>query len=65
MNRDQVQGGLTQLKGKIREKWGKLTDDEFDKMAGQRDQLVGRIQQLYGDKREDIEKELKRMEQQH
>jgi uncharacterized protein YjbJ (UPF0337 family) len=48
MNWDQVQGKWKQSKGKFREKWGKLTDDDIDVIAGQRDQLVGRIQGRYG-----------------
>jgi uncharacterized protein YjbJ (UPF0337 family) len=48
MNWDQVEGKWKQSKGKFREKWGKLTDDDLDVIAGQRDQLVGRIQERYG-----------------
>jgi uncharacterized protein YjbJ (UPF0337 family) len=48
MNWDQLQGKWKQSKGQIREKWGKLTDDDLDVIAGQRDQLVGRIQERYG-----------------
>lgn len=46
MNWDRVQGQWKQLKGKIKTKWGKLTDDDLDVIAGQKDQLVGRIQEL-------------------
>ncbi|HKQ86145.1 MAG TPA: CsbD family protein [Candidatus Acidoferrales bacterium] len=48
MNWDQLQGKWKQSKGKFREKWGKLTDDDLDVIAGNRDQLVGRIQERYG-----------------
>jgi uncharacterized protein YjbJ (UPF0337 family) len=48
MNWDQLQGKWKQSKGQVREKWGKLTDDDLDVIAGQRDQLVGRIQERYG-----------------
>jgi uncharacterized protein YjbJ (UPF0337 family) len=48
MNWDQVQGKWKQSKGKFREKWGKLTDDDLEVIAGNRDQLVGRIQERYG-----------------
>ena len=41
MNWDQVEGNWKQFKGKVKEKWGDLTDDELDSMAGKRDQLVG------------------------
>jgi uncharacterized protein YjbJ (UPF0337 family) len=48
MNRDITKGNFTQLKGKIKEQWGKLTDDELDEIAGRRDQLEGKIQERYG-----------------
>ena len=57
MNWDQVQGKWKQSKGKFREKWGKLTDDDIDVIAGQRDQLVGRIQERYGIVTEAAEKQ--------
>ena len=38
----------SRLRGKVKEKWGKLTDDELDKMNGRRDQLEGKIQERYG-----------------
>jgi len=48
MNWDQVQGKWKQVKGSAKTRWGKLTDDDLDVVAGQRDQLVGRIQERYG-----------------
>ena len=48
MNNDQWQGKGKQVKGSIKERWGKLTDDDLDVIAGQRDQLAGRIQERYG-----------------
>jgi uncharacterized protein YjbJ (UPF0337 family) len=48
MNWDVIEGNWKQLKGKIKEHWGKLTDDEIDKIAGKRDQLEGKIQEHYG-----------------
>ena len=48
MNRDMLEGQWTQLKGRVRERWGKLTDDDLDRIAGKRDQLIGTIQQKYG-----------------
>ena len=44
MNWDQLQGSWKEYKGKVREKWGKLTDDDLDTINGKREQLVGRIQ---------------------
>ena len=58
MNWDQIEGNWKQVKGKFRETWGKLTDDDLDVVAGKRDQLLGRIQEKYGLKREEAEKEL-------
>lgn len=48
MNRDELKGKWKQLKGTVREKWGKLTDDDMDIIAGKYEQLVGRIQERYG-----------------
>ena len=48
MNSDQVQGKWKQMKGSIKERWGKLTDDDFDVINGQHDQLVGKVQERYG-----------------
>lgn len=55
MNWDDVSGRWKQLKGQVKEKWGDLTDDDLDKIAGQRDQLVGKIQQRYGIAKEEAE----------
>jgi len=56
MNWDQVSGQWKQLKGKVKEKWGNLTDDDLDKIEGKRDQLVGKIQQKYGIAKEEAER---------
>jgi uncharacterized protein YjbJ (UPF0337 family) len=48
MNWDQVEGKWKQLQGKAKEKWGQLTDDDFDVIRGQHQQLVGKIQERYG-----------------
>ena len=60
MNRDTMKGQWMQLKGKVREQWGKLTDDELDEMQGNAEQLIGRIQERYGRSREEAERELDR-----
>ncbi|WP_340119773.1 CsbD family protein [Pelagibius sp. 7325] len=60
MNWDQVEGNWKQLKGKAQEKWGRLTNDELDVVAGSREQLVGRLQEHYGLAREEAEKEADR-----
>ncbi|MBL8292182.1 MAG: CsbD family protein [Bryobacterales bacterium] len=48
MNWDQIEGNWTHFRGKVREHWGRLTDDDLDIIAGRRDQLIGRIQYTYG-----------------
>ncbi|WP_420476580.1 CsbD family protein [Noviherbaspirillum sp. ST9] len=58
MNWDTVAGNWTQFKGKVKEQWGKLTDDELDMIAGQRDQLAGKIQEAYGIGREEAERQI-------
>ena len=47
-----------QVKGKVKEKWGKLTDDELDKMNGRRDQLEGKIQERYGIAKDQAKKDV-------
>ena len=58
MNWDQVEGNWKQFKGKVRAKWGMLTNDELDVIQGRRDQLIGKIQERYGLEREQAEKEV-------
>ena len=48
MNWDRVEGKWKQATGKVKEKWGKLTDDDLQMINGKREQLVGRIQERYG-----------------
>ena len=48
MNWDQVAGKWKQVKGSVRQQWGKLTDDDVEQMAGNRDKFVGVLQQRYG-----------------
>ena len=55
MNWDRIEGQWSQVKGKAREQWGKLTDDDVDVVAGRRDQLTGRIHELYGIRKEEAE----------
>ncbi|MEN6336916.1 MAG: CsbD family protein [Phycisphaerales bacterium] len=58
MNTDILRGKWNQMKGKAKQKWGKLTDDDLDKIEGSRDELVGVIQEKYGKTREAAEKEV-------
>jgi len=48
MNWDQVEGKWKQMRGEAKTRWGKLTDDDLDVVGGQRDKLVGRVQERYG-----------------
>jgi uncharacterized protein YjbJ (UPF0337 family) len=59
MNKDTVKGNFTQLKGKIKQQWGKLTDDEIDQMEGNAEILSGKLQERYGLEREEAEKQAK------
>ena len=65
MNNDILAGNWRQLKGKVIEKWGKLTDDDLDVAAGRRDQIVGKVQERYGIAREEAEKQVKEFEKLH
>ena len=58
MNRDIAKGNFTQLKGKIKEQWGKLTDDEIDELEGKSEILAGKLQERYGLNREDAERQV-------
>ena len=58
MNWDQIKGKWTQFKGKAKEQWGDLTDDDLDRAEGGRDQLVGRIQERYGIAKEEAERQV-------
>ena len=62
MNWDRIEGGWKQFKGNAQAEWGKLTDDDWDTLKGNRDQLVGKIQELYGKGREEAEKEVSAFE---
>ena len=58
MNWDQAKGKWTQMKGEVRKKWGKLTDDDLNMIAGERERLVGKIQERYGIAKEEAEKQV-------
>lgn len=58
MNWDQIEGNWNQIKGKFKSKWGKLTDDDLEIVAGKKDQLVGRLQERYGLEREQAVREV-------
>ena len=58
MNEDRIEGNWLEFKGKVKEQWGKLTDDDMDVIAGKRDQLLGKIQQRHGLTKEEADKQL-------
>ena len=59
MNWDRVEGNWKQFTGKVKEKWGKLTDDDLQVINGEQDQLVGRIQERYGVAKDEAQKQVK------
>jgi uncharacterized protein YjbJ (UPF0337 family) len=65
MNSDQIKGSWKQFVGKAKEKWGKLTDNDWQVVEGKRDQLVGRIQERYGIAREEAERQVADFEKTH
>lgn len=62
MNEDRIKGNWKQVKGKVKEKWGKLTDDDLDVIAGKRDQLLGRIQERHGIAKDEAERQVQDFE---
>ncbi|HEV8672766.1 MAG TPA: CsbD family protein [Methylomirabilota bacterium] len=60
MNSDTLKGQWMQLKGKIRQQWGKLTDDDISQIQGNAEQLIGKLRERYGYSREQAERELDR-----
>ena len=58
-----VEGHWKQLKGKVKAQWGKLTDDHLDVIAGNRDQLAGKIQETYGVTDDEAKQQIKRFEE--
>lgn len=62
MNNDRLRGQWKQFKGRLKERWGHLTDDDLDVIAGRRDQLLGRIQERHGIARDEAEKQVKDFE---
>jgi uncharacterized protein YjbJ (UPF0337 family) len=58
MNWDQVEGKWKQMKGSVRTRWGKLTDDDLELIKGQKDQLVGKIQERYGIQKDEAQRQV-------
>ena len=57
-NWDQIEGNWKQLKGNVKQQWGKLTDDHLDVIAGKREHLSGKIQEMYGITKDEAEKQI-------
>jgi len=58
MNRDTLSGQWNQLKGSVREQWGKLTNDDIDQIQGKSEQLAGKLQERYGIARDEAERQI-------
>lgn len=58
MNWDQIKGNWKEMQGKVKSEWGKLTDDDLTQIGGKKDELVGRLQKLYGHSKEQAEKHI-------
>ena len=65
MNTDRTQGTWREVRGKIKEQWGNLTDDEIDQLEGRSDQLAGKIQQKYGLARDEAERQARDFRTRH
>ena len=62
MNENTIKGNWKQFKGKVKEQWGKLTDDDMDVIAGKRDQMLGKLQERHGLAKEAAEDQLNHWE---
>ena len=62
MNWDQIKGNWKQFRGQARSKWGKLTNDELDVIQGNREQLVGKLQERYGIAKDKAEEQVRDFE---
>lgn len=59
MNKDILEGKWEQMKGKVKQEWGKLTDDDVTKMKGKAEELAGKLQERYGYSKEKAQEEIK------
>ncbi len=62
MDPQQFKGDWNQIKGRVKETWGKLTDDDLSQIQGMRDQLVGKIQEKYSIAKEEAQKQVEKFE---
>ncbi len=62
MNRDRIEGNWKQAKGKVKEHWGRLTDDHLNIIDGRRERLLGQIQESYGIAKDEAEQQVRAWE---
>lgn len=62
MNEDRIKGQWKQLAGKLKEKWGKLTDNDLQRVDGSSEYLAGRLQERYGIARDEAKKQIREFE---
>ena len=62
MNWDQIKGNWKQVTGEAKSRWGKLTDDDLTEIEGERDKLVGKVQERYGIVKEEAERQVDEMD---
>ena len=65
MDWNRVEGNWKQVKGQVKEKWGKLTDDDLTQLEGHSEQLAGRLQERYGLAREEAERQSREFRDRH
>lgn len=65
MNRHQVSGRWEELKGKIKTKWGEMTDDEIAMAEGRRDEFIGKVKAKYGDTEENVRRQFDDWDREH
>jgi uncharacterized protein YjbJ (UPF0337 family) len=58
MNWDKIEGNWKQLRGKVQQQWGRLTNDDLDVVEGRRDELAGKIQERYGVAKDEAERQI-------
>lgn len=59
MNWDRIEGNWQQAKGKVKQRWGKLTDDQLAVINGQRDILAGKLQEAYGISKDEVDRQIR------
>lgn len=65
MNEDIIQGKWKQISGSLKEKWGDLTDNDVREIDGQREKLVGKVQERYGIERQEAERQVEEFERRY